>query len=50
MEPLEEKGRSWRVNRMKWGITQWFTEPYSPWQNHAAADCVGAEEADQALY
>ena len=32
---MEEKGRSWRVNHMKWGITQQFTEPYSPWQNHA---------------
>ena len=32
---MEEKGRSWRVNCMKWGITQQFTEPYSPWQNHA---------------
>ena len=30
-----EKGRSWRVNHMKWGITQQFTKPYSPWQNHA---------------
>jgi transposase len=32
---MEEKGGSWRVNCMKWGITQQFTESYSPWQNHA---------------
>jgi hypothetical protein len=29
---MEEKGRNWRANNhMKWGITQQFTEPYSPW-------------------
>ena len=32
---MEEKGGNWRVNHKKWGITQQFTEPYSPWQNCA---------------
>ena len=31
---MEEKGRNQRVNCIKWGITQQFTKPYNPWQNH----------------
>ena len=47
---MEQKGGDWGTNRVKWGITQRFTEPYSPWQNRAEATVLEMKKSDQAFY